>query len=238
MLHLDPHDARSRDYYDRLAPQYDSQVDTELIRGVRECFWHHAEDGLQPGSRILDFGAGTGWDAEHFAALGHHVTAYDLSGGMLERLRERCADAVAAGRVVTIAGTLDELADALRGAEPFNRVICNFAVLSMIPDPARVLGVLARVLRPGGRVLISIQRAWSWKGVPRRAFLKALLLRPWRGVMRYDSADVGTLHIHTRRQIENAAHPDFTPLRPTLRDCCPASFGRSAYFELVALERK
>jgi precorrin-6B methylase 2 len=45
--------------------------------------------GLLPGETVIDMGCGTGSLALPVAAQGHHVTACDLSGGMLSRLRAR-----------------------------------------------------------------------------------------------------------------------------------------------------
>ena len=48
---------------------------------------------LEPGSRVLDSGAGTGGAALELAASGHRVTAVDASAGMVARIQERAAAA-------------------------------------------------------------------------------------------------------------------------------------------------
>jgi SAM-dependent methyltransferase len=229
---------RSDAYYDRIASEYDAAMASPAARAARDCFWHQVEEHLQPRSRILDFGAGSGLDAEHFAALGHQVTAYDSSDGMLGRLRERCRAEIATGQVLPITGTLDGLRARLSTEPAFDQIICNFAVFSMIADPRPVLACLAEVAGPGARVLISIQNPWCGRDMRSAAFLKAVLAYPRYGVLRYRSGDTGVLYRYTRGQLERAAGPEFVAVRPdTWRPCCRRSFGRFSTFTLVGLRR-
>jgi SAM-dependent methyltransferase len=234
-----PLEARSRAFYDRIAPGYDVAMETPLSRGLRECFWRRADAELAPGSRLLDFGAGSGLDAEHFAARGLHVTAYEPSAGMLAMLRERCAAQVGSGAVVPLGGTFDELEAALSGIPPFDGVVCNFAVFSMVARLAPVFRLFGRVVRPGGRVLISIQNPWYPGDVRSRAFLKALLGVPAHGVMRYRSADIGYTNRYLPLQLRRAARPEFrsAPAREPFPAECRRRFGLLGVFRLVVLER-
>ena len=108
-------------------------------------------------SQILDFGAGTGLDAEHFASLGHKVVAYDTSKGMLEVLRQRCSAQINEGSVMAVGGPLSEASTVLSNLAPFDAVLSNFAVFSTIPDLEPVFELLSKVLRKGGLLLILIQ---------------------------------------------------------------------------------
>jgi SAM-dependent methyltransferase len=231
-------ETRSRSFYDRAAPTYDEAMGTPVARALRECFWHRAEAELPPGSRVFDFGAGSGLDAEHLAERGRTVTAYEPSAGMLSLLRTRCAAAIAAGSVVPLGGTFAELEHALAGKPPFDGVVCNFAVLSMVPRLDPVFRLFGRVTRPGGRVLISIQNPWYPGDLRSRAFWKALLGFPANGVLRFHGTETGYTNHYLPSQVRRAARPEFRR-RPDgdWPTCCRRSFGLLRTFRLIVLER-
>ena len=232
-----PIEARARAFYDVIAADYDRQLDTPAVRAMRECFWRSAEALLPQSSRILDFGAGTGTDAQHFAALGHHVTAYDISEGMIDVLERRCALHIRAGAVEAIAGPLAETQRWLVDRAPFDAVICNFAVFSMIPKPERLFRLFGAVVRRGGFALVCIQNPWNAEERRTRSFWRALLAKPFTGTIRYRSAQSGFSYRHTPAEIRRAARPEFAPdMIPDSEDC-RESFGLRAQMRLVRLRR-
>jgi 2-polyprenyl-6-hydroxyphenyl methylase/3-demethylubiquinone-9 3-methyltransferase len=101
-------------------------------------------------SRALDVGCGGGLLAEALARAGARVTAVDLSPAMIEVAR---LHAVESGLEVDyrVAG-----AEELAAAEPagFDLVTC-MEVLEHVPDPALMTATLARLLRPGGALIVS-----------------------------------------------------------------------------------
>lgn len=107
---------------------------------------------IEPGQRVLDVGSGTGLAAEGAAAIvgaSGHITATDISPAMLEQARQRL------GKLTNFAFSIED-AQALTFPDScFDRVICNMAVM-YFGDPARGLAEMRRVLRPGGRVAISV----------------------------------------------------------------------------------
>jgi SAM-dependent methyltransferase len=236
---MPPRDSRTRVFYDNIAASYDALLDSTDARQHRECFWKAAAALLPPKARLLDFGAGTGLDAQHFAAAGHTVTAYDISPGMMAVLRTRCAAQIESGVVRSVVGTLDDLRAAIDPSERFDGVLCNFAVLSLIRDLHPVFRLLADVLRPGGRLIFSIQNPWFIGDVKTRVFWRALrgLLRT--GVMRYTSAETGDMWRHLPAQVRRAARPDFRAVRLPHRPApdCRRSFGATGMFRLLAFER-
>jgi ubiquinone/menaquinone biosynthesis C-methylase UbiE len=98
---------------------------------------------------ILDAGCGNGRYSlflEQQADPTAHLTAFDLSVNMLARSRKR----LGTGRVTHAAADLTRLPypDAA-----FDAVVCGW-VLEHLPDPRPGLHELARVMRPGGKLLL------------------------------------------------------------------------------------
>lgn len=229
--------ARPAAYYDLIAADYDAQIDTPDNRAIRQCFWSRAQTALSPHSRILDFGAGSGIDAHHFTQLGHFVAAYDCSEGMLAVLRERCASAIACKSLVPLGGALDEAAPALQRLAPFDAILSNFAVFSLISEPRPVFELFASLVRPGALVLIAIQNPWRPAQLRTRGFWRALAERPFTGTLRYRSPESGHIFQHTPGQLVRAASPAFVPSRRAVAPC-GGCFGPRSSFRLVELTRR
>ena len=109
--------------------------------------------GLAPGEAVLDLGSGAGLDALLAARLvggAGRVVGVDLSEAMVAKARANAA-AVGAGNVAFRQGLAEALA-ADGGA--FDAVIVN-GLLNLAPEKAPVVREIFRVLRPGGRALVS-----------------------------------------------------------------------------------
>jgi SAM-dependent methyltransferase len=101
-------------------------------------------DRLPPG-RALDAACGTGRYAQYLAGLGHRVTGVDRSPEMLARAREKVP---AAGFALGDLHRLPVPDDAM------DLVVCALALVH-VPELGPVLAEFARVLRPGGHLVIS-----------------------------------------------------------------------------------
>ncbi|HEU4651594.1 MAG TPA: class I SAM-dependent methyltransferase [Croceibacterium sp.] len=234
---LDSVEARSRAHYDAIAGSYDAVLDSPGNRRLRECFWRYVEAAVPRPARLLDFGAGSGIDAAHFAALGHDVTAYDLSEAMIAILQRRCAAAIADGKVTALAGPLDAVQGKLAARAPFDAIVSNFAVFSTIArlDPLfRRLGALAR---PGAPLIASIQNPWYPGDMRSTAFWRALLAAPFTGSLRYPSAGLRHVHHYTPGQLRRAARPAFEPDARPPPACGNDCFGPRSPFRVVSLRR-
>lgn len=99
---------------------------------------------LRPGERALIVGAGTGADLPLIPS-GVSVLATDLTPAMLDRARPRARPGV---ELRVMDGQALDLPDA-----SFDAVILHL-IVAVIPDPVACLREAARVLRPGGRVVV------------------------------------------------------------------------------------
>lgn len=108
---------------------------------------------LQPGETVLDLGSGAGVDALLAArrvGAGGRVIGVDMTPAMLARARDNAA-AAGFGNVEFRAGRLEALPV---GNDEVDAVTSN-CVINLVPDKAAVFAEIARVLRPGGRLVIS-----------------------------------------------------------------------------------
>ena len=148
---------RTGDHYDRIAGQYDDQVDgLPLNRVMREAFRQRVASLVQPGGTILDFGCGTGTDAAWYAALGYRVIAYDISPAMVDVLRARCEDDIARGHIVPVVGGLSELDETLKRHADLDGIVANFAVLNHFRDLEPLFDRLGSRIRPGAPLVASL----------------------------------------------------------------------------------
>jgi SAM-dependent methyltransferase len=105
-------------------------------------------DGLPPG-RALDAACGTGRYARLLSARGHEVVGVDSSPEMLEAARGVAPEAEFR------LGSLEKLPAEDRA---FELVVCALA-LTHVADLAPVMAEFARVLRPGGHLVVSNMHA-------------------------------------------------------------------------------
>ena len=104
----------------------------------------------QAVGRTLEIGAGHGLNLPHYGERVSELVITEPSPHMLRRLRSALeADPPAAGSWSVVATGAETLP--FDGAS-FDTVVCTF-VLCTVPDPRRALAEVARVLRPGGRLL-------------------------------------------------------------------------------------
>ena len=131
--------------YARWAPVYDLVFGAVFERG-RKAAIAAAE---RIGGTILEVGVGTGISLPDYART-NRLVGVDLSEPMLRKAQERVADhglVNVEALAVMDAGGLG-LAD-----DSFDVVVAQY-VITAVPDPERTLDEFARVLKPGGEIIL------------------------------------------------------------------------------------
>jgi len=108
---------------------------------------------VREGDHVLDVGSGSGTDTLISAQLvgpGGRVYALDMTAGMRDKLRQTAA-AAGIGNVEVIEGD----AESIPLPDASVDVVTTNGVLNLVPDKARAIAEIHRVLRPGGRLQIS-----------------------------------------------------------------------------------
>jgi MPBQ/MSBQ methyltransferase len=121
-----------------------------------------------PEPRALDAGCGTGFQTAILDEMGYATHGLDLSRRLLRAARGRL------GRMPLAQGDVQALP---YRAGSFAAATCCGSTLSYVDDAGQALAEIARVLRPGGRLLVECEGRWSldlgW------AWLSGLLGDPW-----------------------------------------------------------
>lgn len=149
--------------FDSVAADYDGPSgNNTLIRWMRLRLWRAVAAAVPPGGRLLDVGCGTGLDAAHFAGAGYRVLATDWSPQMIERTRRRAeAEGLQARLAVRQIG--GHQLDRLTG-EQFDGIYSDLGPLNCVPDLGAVARECARLLAPGGKLVLSvIGRLCPWE---------------------------------------------------------------------------
>lgn len=145
---LKPHqldESDVRDAYRRWAPVYDN-----TFGRVAKAGRLHAVDFINTSSgRVLEVGVGTGLSLPDYKPQ-LEIVGIDLSHDMLEKARER----VEREGLSNVTGLYEMDAGNLEFPDnSFDTVVAMY-VITVVPDPERVMRELARVVKPGGQVLL------------------------------------------------------------------------------------
>jgi SAM-dependent methyltransferase len=131
-----------REGYAAWSATYD-EPGNPLIGAEQPVVWSLL-DGAPPG-RALDAACGTGRHARHLAERGHAVVGVDGSPEMLSRARAQVPEGCF---------TQGDLHDLPLPSAGFDLAVCSLA-FDHVVDLDEPVAELARVLRPGGRLVVS-----------------------------------------------------------------------------------
>jgi demethylmenaquinone methyltransferase/2-methoxy-6-polyprenyl-1,4-benzoquinol methylase len=211
---------RVRGVFDSVAARYDLMNDL-MSFGLHRLWKRFAVTvaRVRAGERVLDVASGSGDLARAFAARGAEVCLSDINSAMLARGRDRMLDE---GRLAPAVQC-----DAERlpfAAASFDCVSVGFGLRNMTRKDA-ALGEMARVLKPGGRLLV-LEFSQVWKPLQAPYDLYSLRVLPWLGERVAGDANAYRYLAESIRQ-----HPDQETLRAMLEQ---AGLARVEYFNLAA----
>ncbi len=137
------------DHYDSFAERYSAANESNLSNGYYERPAMIKLAGDVNGRRILDAGCGSGPLSAALRERGAIVTAFDSSPAMVKLAERRLGE-----DVTLLVADLSEPLPFADGA--FDDVVVSL-VLHYLKDWTAPLAELRRVLRPGGRLLLSVK---------------------------------------------------------------------------------
>lgn len=141
--------------YARWAPIYDALCGPIFVSGRRAA----AAAAREVGGRILEIGVGTGLSFDDYDAS-TEITGIDLSEPMIARARER----LASGRYPYVRDLqVMDASDLKFSDNTFDCVVGQF-VITLVENPERVLSECARVLKPGGQIIL-VNHLYSERGL-------------------------------------------------------------------------
>lgn len=134
-----------REAYRRWAPVYDNTFGLVAAAGRREA----VELINQRRGSVLEVGVGTGLSLPYYAPY-LKITGIDLSVEMLEKARQR----VTRSGLLNVEGLHEmDAAELTFPDESFDTVVAMY-VMTVVPQPDKVLNELERVCKTGGEVMI------------------------------------------------------------------------------------
>jgi phosphatidylethanolamine/phosphatidyl-N-methylethanolamine N-methyltransferase len=175
---LDENDVRKA--YKRWAPVYDVVFGKVVEAGVKQA----ASRANAFSGKLLEVGVGTGLALRHY---GPHlkVTGIDLSTDMLKIARKRMKSSSHSN----IEALLEMDATSLEFQDNHFDIVVASYVLTVVPNPAKVIHELARVTKPGGIVLIvnhfSVES--GLRGAIEKSLAKHAPKLGWRPEFRYET---------------------------------------------------
>jgi phosphatidylethanolamine/phosphatidyl-N-methylethanolamine N-methyltransferase len=183
--------------YARWAPIYDHTFGAVTHAGRKRV----AALANAAGGRLLEVGVGTGMSLPHYSP-NLKVTGIDASPDMLDRAREKQRSDGHAHVEALV--EMDARAMAFADAS-FDHVVA-LHIMSVVPEPKRVLAELARVCKPGGSVYI-VNHFAREKGVLAAVEKLMAPLDHWLGWHSGFQRRVVMGHLHLRLEAEESLPP-------------------------------
>ncbi|HJQ30964.1 MAG TPA: class I SAM-dependent methyltransferase [Pyrinomonadaceae bacterium] len=230
----------SRPFYDEYAWAYDLVIPPPTDTACDFIADTLARRGVARGSRLLDAGCGTGRYAFELARRGYAVAGVDLSPQLVAEARRRVEAAREQGEPsINVSFNVGDILN-LPADESYDAVLCRGVLNDLLDGRSRdaAFRSFARVLRPGGAVLLDVR---DWETSARRKIREPVFektVETARGALTFQSVtrvDPGTRRLlveerHTLREggVERASCYDFQ-MRCWTREELEARMARAGF---------
>lgn len=144
--------------YARWAPVYDVLCGPVFLNARRAA----TQAARNAGRAVLEVGVGTGLSFKDYGPQ-YEITGIDISEPMIARARMRCS----AGNYPWVRALLAmDASEMAFPRESFHAVVAQF-LITLVEQPEKVLDECARVLKPGGEIIL-VNHFYSEKGLAAR----------------------------------------------------------------------
>jgi phosphatidylethanolamine/phosphatidyl-N-methylethanolamine N-methyltransferase len=186
--------------YARWAPVYDLVFGAVFERGRRAAI--AAAERI--GGRILEVGVGTGLSLPEYGWT-NRITGIDLSVPMLRKAKARIAE----HRLTNVDGLAVMDAQRLGFQDAVFDVVVAQYVITTVPEPEAVLDEFARVLKPGGEIILvnHLGAEAGLRAAFERSFAPLARRLGWQPEFRWTRLVAWTARHHGVRIIERRPMP-------------------------------
>lgn len=155
-------------FYESFASEWDSKMNQdELGKRLRLIFGRLLDVREVRGKRVLDAGAGTGRFSQILSQWGARLVSLDLGPQLMAQVRSKADTRTVCGSVL-----------ALPFSDSSFDLVLSTEVIEHTTDPRQAVSEFARVLSPGGTLILTVpNRLWK----PAVLVANALHLRPYMG---------------------------------------------------------
>jgi ubiquinone biosynthesis O-methyltransferase len=170
-------DKEIQSFFDAAAKSRDRIMDNHPILAFEQFVRSRSVfEYLQPirSDNILDIGCGNGRDLLYLAGACDKIIAIDYSNEMVRQSRQKLEDNNISNVIVSYGNaTALEFDD-----NSFDKILCS-EVIEHIPEWNNAIREIARVLRPGGSLVLSTPNRHSFYGFERYFIHQGLLKKAW-----------------------------------------------------------
>jgi ubiquinone/menaquinone biosynthesis C-methylase UbiE len=155
-------------FYDRFAQEFDSKMNMYDTRKRLSVVFDELLTEDLTHKKLLDGGCGTGWFSASAVARGAETYSMDVGDNLLEKVKSKCNSHLVVGSILDIPF-----------ADNFSDIVVSSEVIEYTPVPLNAISEFARVLKPGGIIVVTTPNKLWYFAVYLAQLFK---LRPYQGL--------------------------------------------------------